>query len=219
MLIEVIMSFWDIFKKKNKKDEIITEIEVKKSNDIKIREDNFEEESINERQQEIQFEKSRELIKKATSFKKDDINKAISIIEEAIKVCPEKVEDHYFKLANYKYFAGEKVEAYKVLTNLLDSLDFDDISMYNMSSSTIYQKICILNYKDKNYEEYITNYLKWHYHLTIAFACQGRESEFMNSINIKDFFIYLAPTKINNSLKKLNLFITKILKLFCISII
>ena len=150
------------------------------------------------------LDKSRQLLKQATSLKDTDINKAISLIEQAIKICPERILNDYFKLANYYHIAGYKDKAYTTLQQLLDNIDFNDIGMYNMDRSQVFDKFCTLSYKDKDYEQYIHFYCFWLYNITVAFACQGRKEELKNIIDNRDKLNYLAPTKINGSFKKID---------------
>jgi len=101
------------------------------------------------------FDKSQKLIKKATSLKNKDINKAIELIYKAIDTYPKKDLDHYFKLAGYHHKAGEKERAYKVLYDLLNDEDIEDIFHYQVNLSKIYDKLTILLYRDQRFIEYI----------------------------------------------------------------
>lgn len=149
------------------------------------------------------FEKSRDLIKEATSYKKSDISKAIALTQEAINVCPETILGDYFKLANYYHIASEIERAHDIFQSLLVGLSKGDIGMYNMNQSLIYEKICAMAYKDKDYVNYLRNYFFWLYHRTLAFACQGRKEELIGILNNPTKLDYLAPTKVNGCFKKL----------------
>lgn len=152
----------------------------------------------------LAYDKSRELLKDATSQKDVDINTAILLINEAIEICPEKILSDYFKLANYYHLACKKEEAYDLLQKTINDLDANEIGMYNMNKSSVYDKICTLNYKDNLFNLYLHNYSMWYYNTTLAFACQGRRMELKNIVDATNKLGYLAPTKVNCSFKKLN---------------
>jgi hypothetical protein len=152
---------------------------------------------------EDDFDKSRQLLKQATSFKNTDINKAIALIEQAIDTSPERILSDYFKLANYYHISDNTDRAYSTHQNLLENLDINDIGMHYMDRSQIFDKLCTLSYKDKYYEQYLHYYCLWLYNTTVAFACQGRKEELNNIISNRDKLDYLAPTKVNGSFKRL----------------
>lgn len=149
------------------------------------------------------FERSRQLLKEATSLKDTNIEQAISAIEQAIRICPEHVMSDYFKLSHYHHLAGNIEKAYTTHKDLLTGLDIEDIGMYNMRRSQVFNKLCTLAYKDKNYGEYLYYYCSWLYNTVIAMACQGRKSELFGIMDNEDKLCYLAPTKVNSSFKKL----------------
>ena len=157
----------------------------------------------NDYSDENAFDKSRELIKKATSYKKSDIYKAIELIEKSIKCCPEKVLSDYFKLANYYFLADKKKKAFEVHYQLLENFNPNDITMFNMNKTQIYDKLCILFYKDKNYEQYLYYYCLWLYNIIVSAACQGTIEHLINMINEEDQLKFLAPTKVNGCFRKL----------------
>jgi hypothetical protein len=184
------MSFLDIFKKKVRKSNLNQDDTIFKPKSSFTEEDNFN--------------KSRKLLKQATALKKDNIEQSIILIKDAINVCPEKVLSDYFKLANYLFSANHREEAYSTHFNLLESFDKKDISMFNMNKSQIYDKLCALSYKDKNYLNYLKYFSLWLYNTAIASACQGRTEELLNLLNTENKMNFLAQTKVRGSFKKLN---------------
>lgn len=152
---------------------------------------------------EDSFSKSRDLIKKATSYKNTNIEKAIALIQKAIKLCPEKMLTDYFKLANYYYIANCKDKAYSIHQEILAQLNQKDITMYNMKRASVFEKLCTLSYKDKEFKNYLYYYCLWFFNLAVAFACQGRKGEFEEMLNNQNKLVYLASSKINSSFKKL----------------
>jgi hypothetical protein len=150
------------------------------------------------------YEKSRELIKTSTSFKDKDITVSINLIQEAIKICPEKILSDYFKLANYFHLASRKDDAYSVLNNLILDLNIKEIGMYNMHKTLVYDKICVLNYKDKDFKLYLLNYSFLIYNSALATACQGRKVELENLLNNTNKLDNMASAKVSNCFVKLN---------------
>jgi hypothetical protein len=183
------MSFFDLFKKKAKKRTLIKDDTTSNLTRCLSKED--------------RFDKSRKLLKQATALKKDNIEQSILFIKDAINICPEKVLSDYFKLANYLFIANHKEEAYSIYFNLLENFDKKEIGMFNMNKSQIYDKLCTLSYKDKNYLNYLMYFSLWIYNTSIAFACQGRTEELANLLNSENKMNYLAPTKVGGSFKKL----------------
>ena len=149
------------------------------------------------------YEKSRELIKTSTSFKDKDITGAINLIQEAINLCPEKILSDYFKLANYLHLASRKDDAYSVLYKLILDLNTKEIGMYNMHKTMVYDKICVLNYKDKDFKLYLKNYSLCIYNSALATACQGRKVELENLLNNSNKLDNMASTKVANCFIKL----------------
>jgi len=184
------MSIWNIFKPNNEKP--------KES-------DNKSSQETNPFSTSKEFEESQRLIKEATSLKKNDLKKAIELIEKAIQTYDDGAHSNYIKLANYNHDAGNKLESYSILDNLITLKSPDKFGMYNMHIAEILEKKCVLLYKDKNYKEYIVTYLQWLNNIILAFSCQGRKEELINTISTKNYFEYLAPTKVLGSLKKLSL--------------
>jgi hypothetical protein len=150
------------------------------------------------------YEKSRELIKTSTSFKVKDILGAINLIQEAINLCPEKILSDYFKLANYFHLASRKDYAYGILNKLILDLNVKEIGMYNMHKTLVYDKICVLNYKDKDFKLYLMNYSFCIYNSVLATACQGRRVELENLLNNSNKLDNRASTKVSNCFIKLN---------------
>lgn len=58
-------------------------------------------------------------------------------------------------------------------------------------------------YKNQYYKDYIKHYLHWYQNHIFCGACQGN-SKLSIDFNLKDFFIYQAPTKLNRAFKELN---------------
>ncbi|MQY78531.1 MAG: hypothetical protein GH151_04940 [Bacteroidetes bacterium] len=98
------------------------------------------------------YEKSRELIKEATSLKKTDINKAISLTKEAIKSYPNF--DYYFKLASYYQLSGNNNEAFSVIGKLVGELDFNDVINYNTRIHQIFTEKAKLLYNVQDWVDY-----------------------------------------------------------------
>lgn len=98
-----------------------------------------------------------DLIKKATSLKKENIQEAIQLIERAIEICPEKILDHYYKLSSYYHISGNKEKSYFILEKLLEELDEKDYFVFSKTSE-IYHKKAVLLYKDKQYKSYIRSF-------------------------------------------------------------
>lgn len=180
------MGLFDIFKKKKKAD---------------LKTNTTTRQQLDSKQED--YDKSREILKQATSFKSDDINKAIALIKQAIKVSPEHNMTDYFKLANYYHISGNAVKAYSIYQDQLDNLDINDIGMYNMDRSQVFQKLCTFSYKEKKYSQYLKHYCFWLYNTTVAFACQGRKEELNSIIGNRNKLDYLAAKKVNGSFKKL----------------
>jgi hypothetical protein len=110
---------------------------------------------------EIQFGKKtdnevRELLKKATTFKKTNIEEAILLIKEALKIDP-KYPCHD-KLVNYLILAGKFDEAEEIITSLIQNVKEDD-DIDNFSNRASYYAIYSeLLFKKKLYKEYIFYY-------------------------------------------------------------
>lgn len=120
---------------------------------------------------EDQYEKSRELIIKATELKKRDILKAISLIEEAIETNPEKSFSDYFKLASYIHLSGDSDRAFQVFGSLLGNVDYNDIGKYNMDISRISFEQSKQLFKDSKYIDFLfyKYFSEWNHF--IADAC------------------------------------------------
>jgi hypothetical protein len=154
-------------------------------------------------EQSEEYNKANELIKKASAYKNDDIKKAIELIQEAINIYP--YEEYYFKLANYKYDAGLINDSYGILNILLTKYTYDSfINMKNANRSKIYEKLAILNFKEKNYKNYIKNSSMNLFNTVIALAIQGRKSELLEIINRKPFEENFIITKIHKAFIGIN---------------
>lgn|GEM_PF-5414262 len=145
------------------------------------------------------------LIKEATDLKSKDINQSIELIKKVIELDQETDRSHYFKLGSYYSYAGRIEEAYKVYNMMLQNLNMDDVVNYNWDKSQILEKLCTVNYKNGEYENYLFNYTYWLYNLTIAFACQGQNKALKDIINNKNKLVYLAPSKVDGCFKKLEI--------------
>jgi tetratricopeptide (TPR) repeat protein len=151
------------------------------------------------------FDKSRELIKEATVFKNTDIQKAISLIEQAIQICPEFITEDTFKLAGYYHLAGTFEKAYKILFDLLNEMKLKStFTIYNAKKSQVYEKICTLCYTDKKFNEYIFYYSLKRYNTNLAIYTQGRLADFERGKDTFDLFGTSYSTKIKSCFKKLN---------------
>lgn len=120
------------------------------------------------------FDLSRLLIKEATQLKKTNIEKAIKKIQEAINICPEKVTNDYFKLANYIQIAGKHDESFSILSKLMSELDPCDYYLFNMHRSIISEKMSLHLFREKKYIECIWSGCETDWLGIIALACQGR---------------------------------------------
>ncbi len=137
------------------------------------------------------FEKSYKLIKEAASYKKSDINKAISLIEEAIEINPERSFSYYFKLASYIHLSGDSDRAFQVFGSLLGNVDFNDIRKYNRDISTITFETSKQLFKDAKYIDYLFYKYFSEWNFFIADACHAIKSPLELTLS-EDF--------INNSL-------------------
>lgn len=150
-----------------------------------------------------EYNRSNELIKKASEYKNVDIKKAIELIQKAIIIYPN--EEYYYKLANYKYDAGQIIDSYEILNVLLKKYSFDSfINMKNANRSKIYEKLAILNFKDKNHKDYIKNSSMHLFNSVINLAIQGRKNEVLEIINRKPFEGNFVITKIKKAFIGLN---------------
>ena len=129
--------------------------------------------------QEGAFEKSRDLIKEATRLKVIDIEQAITSIRQAIAVCPDKVFDDYFKLANYIQLAGRPDESFGVFRKLLSELNPSDYLFFNMNMSTIDERMSLHLFKETKYKDCIWYGSHSDWNLAVALACQGRFKEYL----------------------------------------
>jgi hypothetical protein len=150
-----------------------------------------------------EYKDSRNLIKEATSFKKTDIKKSIELIKEAILMIDEIVLSDYFKLSSYLQIIDIE-QSYLVLDKLYNSFDKEEIGMYFMNLAQVDDKICVHHFKEKQYRKYLYSFVSWLRNTTIAFATQGRVSEFENMITNPNKLKYLAPTKIEKCFDKLS---------------
>ncbi len=155
-------------------------------------------------EQSDEYYKSYELIKQASEYKKTDILRAIKLINEAIEIHPS--DDYYLKLANYLSDAGQQKESYDVLNRLLKKYSYNEfINMKNGNRAKIYERITIINFKNKNYKEYIKNSAMYIFNILIGIAIQGRKKEVLGIINHKPFKENFTITKINKAFNLLNL--------------
>lgn len=176
------MGFFDFFKTKKEGDSIIIK------NDEEI--DDYE-------RQHNEYNK---LMKEAALLKKEDIGQSIELIKQAIAIFPDAALSGQIHLANYIHFSGCITEAYNGLFDLLSSLDRTDYVLYNSNVTDVYDRLCILSYKDKDYKNYLKFYFKWLNNATVRNACQGRSYEMWTD----DLLSFMAPTKVAGCFKKLN---------------
>lgn len=154
---------------------------------------------------DITFDKSRDLIKEATAFKKTDIQKAISLIEQAIQICPETILDDKFKLSGYYHLADDAEKAYGILFDLLNEMkESSTYTMYNMNKMQIYEKICTLCFTDKKFLDYIFYYSLQRFNTNLAIYTQGRRADYERGNDTFDAFGTSYSTKINTCFKKIN---------------
>ncbi len=151
------------------------------------------------------FDKSRDLIKESTSFKKTDIQRSISLIEQAIQICPEFILEDKFKLSGYNHLAGNIEKAYNILFDLLNEMKLSSTyTIYNMYKMQVYEKICTLCFKDKKFLDYIFYYSLQRYNTNLAIYTQGRRADYERGKENFDLFGASYSTKINSCFKKLN---------------
>ena len=151
-----------------------------------------------------EFNRSRELIKEATSHKKTDIYKAIELIKESILLIDEVVLSDYFKLSNYYHLANDP-KSYEILRLLRNSFDKDEVGMYFMNITQVEEKLCTIVYKEKKYKDYIFHFSCWIRSIVIAYACQGRKEPCSGIIHSDDKLKYLAPSKVKKSISELGI--------------
>ncbi|HAN79612.1 MAG TPA: hypothetical protein DCQ31_18550 [Bacteroidales bacterium] len=149
-------------------------------------------------------EQSELLSKEAATLKKSDLNEAISLLTESIRISPFINWDDRFKLAHYMHLNGQITEAYEIYNRLLESLDPNNILLYNAAIANITEKICTRKYKDKEYKEYLFYYTYWFYNYVLALACRGHIDELSQMLREKNKLQFLAPTKVEGAFKYLN---------------
>ena len=154
-------------------------------------------------EQSEEYNKANELIKKASECKNSNINKSIELIQDAINIYP--YDEYYYKLANYKFDAGQINDSYEILNILLKKYSYDSFfNMKNINRSKIYEKFAILNFKDKKHKDYIKNSSMHLFNTIVGMAIQGRKSEVLEIINTKPFKENFVITKINKAFIGLN---------------
>lgn len=125
------------------------------------------------------YEVSRKLIKEASQYKKSNLNRAISLIEEAINICPEYILSDYFKLSSYYHLSLNKLKAYEILENQLFHVNEKNVLItLHMTKSSIYEHFGVLYFKDKLFKEYIYNFSLERYNVNLAIYSQGRVDDF-----------------------------------------
>jgi hypothetical protein len=151
-----------------------------------------------------EYIKSNELIKQSTALKKTDINKAIEFIKEAISIYPS--DDSSFKLANYYFDSGNIQDSYAVLNGLLDKYSYPGFEdMKNMNRYKVFEKMAVINFKDKKYSDYVKSSSLQFFNWLIGLSVQGRRQEITGLITRQPFEMYFVETKMNKSFKELNL--------------
>lgn len=151
-----------------------------------------------------EYIKSNELIKQSTALKKTDINKAIELIKEAISIYSS--DDSSFKLSNYYFDSGDIQNSYAVLNRLLDKYSYPGFEeMKNMNRYKVFEKIAVINFKDKKYFDYIKSSSLQFFNWLIGLSVQGRRQEIKVLITRQPFEMFFVETKMNKSFKELNL--------------
>jgi tetratricopeptide (TPR) repeat protein len=144
------------------------------------------------------------LLKQASTLKDKDIAKTIEIMKRVIELTPNNNQKYYFKLASYLHSAGSIDGAYKIYDDLMAELDENEVEYFNLKKSTIYEKLCSLNYKTGRYQDYMACYFYWLYNYSVGLAFSGNTKELNKIIKVKNKFSLMAPAKVDGCFKKLN---------------
>lgn len=117
---------------------------------------------------------SLELLKKATSLKKTDIEQAIILIEDSIKKYP--ALSSYFKLANYLTIANRGEEANGTYLKLINQYKQND-DLFNFSNrSQIYEQYSNFLFKKNLYKEYIFYYCLSTYNELVGWSIENDDN-------------------------------------------
>ncbi len=156
-------------------------------------------------QNQDNFEESRRMIKKSTHHKTSNLSKAISLIEEAINICPEHILSDYFKLSTYYHLALNKIKSYEIMENELIYVNENKVlPTLHMTKSTIYEHIGVLLFKDKLYKEYISNFSLERYNVNLAVFSQGRKDDLEQNKGSFDMLGLSYYQKINKCFYEIN---------------
>lgn len=151
------------------------------------------------------FDKSRVLIKESSQYKKTNISKSISLIEEAISLCPEYVLSDYYKLSSYYHLAGKKNKAYELLNQQIVYLNENyKLPVLHSNKATIYEHIGVLLYSDKMYNEYIYNFSLERFNTNLSVFSQGRIHDYEESKESYDIMGLSYFQKINKCFYNIN---------------
>jgi hypothetical protein len=136
----------------------------------------------------VQFGKSTDnqisdLLKKATSYKKTDIEQAISLIRQALTIDPDY--PCYDKLKNYLIIANRIDEAQELILNLIEESK-DNKNLFNFSNRVgNYESYSGILFKKGLYKEYIFYYSLSKYNALVANALNEQKE----SINAQLTFL------------------------------
>lgn len=119
-------------------------------------------------------DRSMEMLKEATQLKKTNLPAAAEKVREAIRECPFKNLDYYFKLANYLAADGQFNEAFAVLRKLMTEESPSNYFMFNFNMRDIEEAMGHVVFREKRWTHYA-----WHasasvYRNLVALAAQGR---------------------------------------------
>ena len=132
---------------------------------------------------------SLELLKKATSFKKSDIERAIVLIRKSIEKYP--ALSSYFKLANYLTIANRAEEANETYLKLINQYKQND-NLFNFSNRfQIYEQYSNFLFKKFFYKEYIFYYCLSTYNELVAWSIENDDNivkAILSGLKIKESF-------------------------------
>ncbi len=140
--------------------------------------------------------------RKATKIKKENLYHAIDLLQESVRINPEKnIQDH-FKLASCLAGTGKFEEADKIYKQLLIENKQDDIYNFHHTNQKILEKRCYNDFLRKNYNAYLKNYILLIINNIIHLACKGDTENFHTLIRTKDKTMNFTPSRLNSVLKK-----------------
>jgi hypothetical protein len=133
---------------------------------------------------ENEFTTYQNLMKEATKYKKDDIDKAISIIRNAIEICPSCARfEGNFRLIKYLTIAKKYDEVQNAYYALLKGIDLKINSEPFNSYSSIYLSMSDYFIKEKNYFNafYYSVLSYWNAVIRTAFAGEEKHLDYLLS--------------------------------------